>query len=269
QGLRLNRSLLSLSLANNAIGDAGATKLAEVLGPFALTHAEVVERRRLLLAEALGQSRTVSFPAGGRVPIPPPGKVGGSRGGLAGAESCPWQRRETERSGEAEPGGGGHREGGPEPGVPHSLMPPPSQIRIQAPDPAEPLHPLLEEARPHQGSVVLPGNRALLNLNLTCERGWLVPTVPPHPACPRRPSLPPTDNHVTERGLGAFLAALQEQQREKKPKVPGQQGLLCLSLEKNRIPPTSLAFARLQELLPPRDALLKAQGWEEEQELGT
>ncbi|KAM7080561.1 leucine-rich repeat-containing protein 71 isoform 2-T2 [Ciconia maguari] len=58
QGLRLNRSLLSLSLANNDIGDAGAVRLAEVLGPFALMHAEVVERRRLLLAEALGQSRT-------------------------------------------------------------------------------------------------------------------------------------------------------------------------------------------------------------------
>ncbi|KAK9390908.1 leucine-rich repeat-containing protein 71 [Crotalus adamanteus] len=48
-GLRLNRSLLSLSLAHNQIGDEGAQKLAEVLGPFALTHTEVVERRRLLL----------------------------------------------------------------------------------------------------------------------------------------------------------------------------------------------------------------------------
>ncbi|XP_063173233.1 leucine-rich repeat-containing protein 71 [Candoia aspera] len=48
-GLRLNRSLLSLSLAYNEIGDEGAQKLAEVFGPFALTHAEVVERRRLQL----------------------------------------------------------------------------------------------------------------------------------------------------------------------------------------------------------------------------
>ncbi|XP_066842272.1 leucine-rich repeat-containing protein 71 isoform X5 [Anser cygnoides] len=55
QGLRWNRSLLSLSLAHNDIGDVGALRLAEVLGPFTLTHAEVVERRRLLLAEALGQ----------------------------------------------------------------------------------------------------------------------------------------------------------------------------------------------------------------------
>ncbi|XP_076864214.1 leucine-rich repeat-containing protein 71 isoform X3 [Brachyhypopomus gauderio] len=46
QGLRLNRSLLCLSLANNHIGDEGAAHLAEVLGPFTLTHEEIVERRR-------------------------------------------------------------------------------------------------------------------------------------------------------------------------------------------------------------------------------
>lgn len=34
----------------------------QVLGPFALTHAEVVERRRLLLVEALGQFCTVRLP---------------------------------------------------------------------------------------------------------------------------------------------------------------------------------------------------------------
>ncbi|XP_060125484.1 leucine-rich repeat-containing protein 71 isoform X2 [Zootoca vivipara] len=56
-GLRLNRSLLSLSLAHNQIKDEGALKLAEVLGPFALTHMEVVERRRLLL-EKEGQERS-------------------------------------------------------------------------------------------------------------------------------------------------------------------------------------------------------------------
>ncbi|KAM8950317.1 leucine-rich repeat-containing protein 71 isoform 1-T1 [Lycaon pictus] len=48
-GLRLNRALLWLSLAHNRIQDQGALKLAEVLRPFELTHTEVVERRRLLL----------------------------------------------------------------------------------------------------------------------------------------------------------------------------------------------------------------------------
>ncbi|KAM9294556.1 leucine-rich repeat-containing protein 71 [Gastrophryne carolinensis] len=49
QALRCNRSLLSLNLSSNRIGDEGALPLAEVLGRFALTHAELVERRSLLL----------------------------------------------------------------------------------------------------------------------------------------------------------------------------------------------------------------------------
>ncbi|XP_025029055.1 leucine-rich repeat-containing protein 71, partial [Python bivittatus] len=70
-GLRLNRSLLSLSLAHNEIGDEGATKLAEVLGPFALTHTEVVERRRLLLEkEAQERCRLVSGTRWGRTACP-------------------------------------------------------------------------------------------------------------------------------------------------------------------------------------------------------
>ncbi|XP_051849690.1 leucine-rich repeat-containing protein 71 isoform X4 [Antechinus flavipes] len=56
-GLRLNRSLLWLSLAHNRIQDQGALKLAEVLQPFELTHTEVVERRRLLLEKGT-QDRT-------------------------------------------------------------------------------------------------------------------------------------------------------------------------------------------------------------------
>lgn len=75
QGLRLNRTLLCLSLSNNRIGDAGATNLAQVfsylpvnyfvdqlinclfgllrlfhqtLGEFALTHEEAEERTKLM-----------------------------------------------------------------------------------------------------------------------------------------------------------------------------------------------------------------------------
>ncbi|KAM4861226.1 leucine-rich repeat-containing protein 71 isoform 2-T2 [Thomomys bottae] len=60
-GLRLNRSLLWLSLAHNRIQDKGALKLAEVLRPFELTHTEVVERRRLLLEKGSQErSRSVS-----------------------------------------------------------------------------------------------------------------------------------------------------------------------------------------------------------------
>ncbi|XP_064331238.1 leucine-rich repeat-containing protein 71 isoform X2 [Phalacrocorax carbo] len=206
EGLRLNRSLLSLSLANNDIGDAGAIGLAEVLGPFALTQAEVVERRRLLLAEALEQSRTTPKETEGQSERPsnlhgsaapdkpPPAKHG----------KTPARKKEPLRKEEVR-----QLKKPPEPRVSRSREAKPSgqeKPSLEAPDPAEPPHPLLEEARQHQGSLVLPGNRALLNLNLS-------------------------HNRITERGLGPFLAALEAQQREKNPKVPGQQGLLCLSLE--------------------------------------
>ncbi|KAK2525036.1 hypothetical protein Q9233_009083 [Columba guinea] len=225
EGLRLNRSLLSLSLANNNIGDAGATRLAKVLGPFALTHAEVVERRRLLLAEAQGRchatskepeswSKRPSSQSTGTGPDKlPPGKHG----------KAPAKKKEPLRKEEARP-----QRKAPEPRGARgresrsSTQEKPSSEVL---DVAEPLNPLLEEAREHRGSVVLPGNRALLNLNLTYNR-------------------------VTERGLGAFVAAL-EGQRQQRPKGLGRQGLRCLSLERNRIPPDSPALARLQELLPP------------------
>ncbi|KAM6038087.1 leucine-rich repeat-containing protein 71 isoform 7-T7 [Theristicus caerulescens] len=236
-GLRLNRSLLSLSLANNDVGDAGAARLAEVLGPFALTDAEVVERRRLLLAEVLtpketeGQSERPSNLRGSAAPD----KLPAAKFGKTPAKKKePLQKEARQPKKPPELRAARGRD---------AKLSGQEKLSPEAPDPAEPPNPLLEEAREHQGSVVLPGNRALLNLNLS-------------------------RNRVTERGLGAFLAALEGQRREKKPKVPGQQGLLCLSLEKNRIPPTSPALARLQELLPPQDPLAKAQGQEEEQESG-
>ena len=48
QCLRMNRSLLSLSLASNEIKDEGCKALAGVLQRFPLTHEEVVQRRKLI-----------------------------------------------------------------------------------------------------------------------------------------------------------------------------------------------------------------------------
>uniref|UniRef100_A0A8D2IQD3 Leucine rich repeat containing 71 n=1 Tax=Varanus komodoensis TaxID=61221 RepID=A0A8D2IQD3_VARKO len=75
-GLRLNRSLLSLSLAHNQIGDEGATRLAEVLGPFALTHTEVVERRRLLLEKECQERCRLVRGGTGRASGGQPGRQG-------------------------------------------------------------------------------------------------------------------------------------------------------------------------------------------------
>ncbi|KAM6106646.1 leucine-rich repeat-containing protein 71, partial [Phoenicopterus ruber ruber] len=222
KGLRLNRSLLSLSLANNDIGDAGAVRLAEVLGPFALTHAEVVERRRLLLAEALGRSRTTPKDTEGQSERPSSlrGSAAPDRLPPAKHGKTPAKKKESLRKEEAR-----QPKKPPEPRAARSRDAKPSGQEKPSPEVgeaggpgwgggADPPHPLLEEARQRRGSVVLPGNRALLNLNLT-------------------------HNHITERGLGAFLAALEGQRREKQPKVPGQQGLLCLSLEVSAVGPAA------------------------------
>lgn len=99
----------------------------------------------------------------------------------------------------------------------------------QALHPAEPTHPLLEPGLHRDGHVILPGNRVLLNLNLARECGaggaWLQ-----HGPIPMAVfSLsPPADNRITERGLGALLAAVEGQQQQEG--AGGQQGLRRLSL---------------------------------------
>ncbi|XP_032060188.1 leucine-rich repeat-containing protein 71 [Aythya fuligula] len=217
KGLRWNRSLLSLSLAHNEIGDEGALRMAEVLGPFALTHAEVVERRRLLLAEAMEKPQAVSVVS---VTAPADPRPTRSRGAKAASK----EQRSTE-----------------------------------AQDAAEPSHPLLEPGWHRQGQVVVPGNRALLNLNLSRECWGGGPGGAPFPPLCPICAPPLADNRITERGLAAFLALLQGQQQEEQPGGgTGRPGLLRLSLQRNSFPPSCEAFAQLQELLQRRDPVPKA-----------
>ncbi|NXI66856.1 LRC71 protein, partial [Anseranas semipalmata] len=238
EGLRWNRSLLSLSLAHNNIGDAGALRLAEVLGPFTLTHAEVVERRRLLMTEALGQPNTVSTwsecapslqgsTAADRLPLAKQSKTTAKKKEPLRKEDFKQTKKPATAPADPRPTRSrGAKVGGKE------------RRGVEAQDPAEPSHPLLEPAWHRHGKVILPGNRALLNLNLA-------------------------HNHITERGLGAFLAVLEGQQQ--KGQLVGRPGLLRLSLQRNSFPPTCEAFARLQQLLLQRDPVPKPQGREEEQ----
>ncbi|XP_066842274.1 leucine-rich repeat-containing protein 71 isoform X7 [Anser cygnoides] len=240
QGLRWNRSLLSLSLAHNDIGDVGALRLAEVLGPFTLTHAEVVERRRLLLAEALGQpqaaeARSEHAPslqgsaAAERLPPAKHSKGMAKKKELLRKDDLKQPKKPTTAPADPRPTRGrGAKAASKE------------KQSVEAQDPAEPSHPLLEPAWHRGGHVVLPGNRALLNLNLA-------------------------HNHITERGLGAFLAVLQQQQEEQPGGAAGRPGLLRLSLQRNGFPPSCEAFARLRELLQRRDPVPGPRGREEEQ----
>ncbi|XP_075764093.1 leucine-rich repeat-containing protein 71 isoform X2 [Pelodiscus sinensis] len=272
EGLRLNRSLLCLSLAHNQIRDQGALKLAEVLGPFALTHTEVVERRRLLLekesqersrspprhAEAKSSDRPSSLVSSTTIDKLQSAKLSKS----ASKKKDLLKKEEKAQVGIASAGGAvsssavapAKKEDAkqakklvstPEQKVvrgkgikvsakeKRSLLP-----EVEATEPTEIVNPLLEQAEHHDGKVFLPGNRVLINLNLT-------------------------RNQITEQGLKGFLAAMESQQQASKAGAAagakGNTGLLRLSLGKNHFPEESTTFAKLQELMLPRDPILRQQ----------
>ncbi|XP_048785083.1 leucine-rich repeat-containing protein 71 [Lagopus muta] len=259
EGLRWNRSLLSLSLAHNRIGDAGAVKLAEVLQPFKLRHEEVVERRRLLMEEQ-GQPRAAESSSGHALSLQvsaAAGKLSATKQRTGTTKKKELLRKDKSKQSKKSTAPSDSRPGRSR-GAKGAIE---EQQDTEAGDLAEPSHPLLEPGLHCGGNVILPGNRVLLNLNLSCECGaggaWLQ-----HGPIPMLVSSPPTDNRITERGLGALLAAVEGQEQQEG--AGGRQGLRCLSLNRNNFSSTCAAFTRLQELLLQRDPLPKLVEDEEE-----
>ncbi|XP_023390085.1 leucine-rich repeat-containing protein 71-like isoform X1 [Pteropus vampyrus] len=109
----------------------------------------------------------------------------------------------------------------------------------------EMVNPLLEPAEHRDGRVFMPGNKALLHLNLL-------------------------RNRITEVGLESFLATVQYQAQFSKSKSAGKGpvGLLWLSLAKNCFSMQCPAYTTIQELLLPRDPTTKAKPREDEGALG-
>nr|KAF6397274.1 leucine rich repeat containing 71 [Rousettus aegyptiacus] len=278
QGLRLNRSLLWLSLAHNRIQDKGALRLAEVLRPFELTHREVVERRRLLLEKGTQErSRSPSSSRHGdsktdrekntlsgvssvalvekaekmQTPKTPKGlgkkkdkevkKEEKSGSGQSPTQGTP-KKDDSTKAGkgkvtipEQKPAKGkGPKIGSKEK---RSILPE-SELVAEA---TEMVNPLLEPVEHRDGRVFMPGNKALLHLNLL-------------------------RNRITEVGLEGFLATVQYQAQFTKFKSAGKGpvGLLWLSLAKNCFSTQCPAHSTIQELLLPRDPTAKAKPREDE-----
>ncbi|XP_026576018.1 leucine-rich repeat-containing protein 71 [Pseudonaja textilis] len=270
-GLRLNRSLLSLSLAHNQIGDEGAMKLAEVLGPFALTHTEVVERRRLLL-EKEAQERGRLPPRHSELKSDRPtshassttiDKLQAAKGAKAVKKKEPTKKEEKGPVGgaaPAQPPAAPAAQAKKEDAKQSKKAAPPldpkakwakgvklgsKDKRSQVPEveqilePTEMMNPLLEPAEHREGQVFLQGNRVLIYLNLM-------------------------RNRISENGLKAFLATVEYQVSRILPGGKGPTGLLHLTLAKNLFPAESKTYARIQELMGPRDPLPRASRPEEE-----
>uniref|UniRef100_H0WIT7 Leucine rich repeat containing 71 n=2 Tax=Otolemur garnettii TaxID=30611 RepID=H0WIT7_OTOGA len=278
-GLRLNRSLLWLSLAHNRIQDKGALKLAEVLGPFELTHTEVVERRRLLLEK--GTQGRLRSPSSSRHAD---SKLDRERSQMMGFSSITLDKvdklqtikapkglaKKKDKPGDVvkkeEKSGSGQSPTQATPKKEDAAKISKGKVTITEQKPTkgkgtksgskekrsilleselvaeatEVVNPLLEPVEHRDGKVFMPGNKVLLHLNLI-------------------------RNRITEVGLEGFLAAVQYQAQFSKAKSvsKGPVGLLWLSLAKNCFSPQCPTYATIQELMLPRDPI-KAKLREEE-----
>ncbi|XP_041665912.1 leucine-rich repeat-containing protein 71 [Cheilinus undulatus] len=238
QGLRLNRALLFLSLSNNQIGDTGAAHLATTLDKFALTHEEVVERRKLLLERA--QSSTVEVDLDQSPPdqlpsVPSSSSLSGSKGkkkeALKKAEK-PVSTKENPKPNKKPtevkvPQSKGGKLGGKERQQPAREQDG-CNISLTEQQVEEMVSPLLDQsAQCRNGEIILPGNTTLTSLNLA-------------------------GNRITEESLPLFLKSLQMQGHG------GGGGLLRLCLQRNCFPSDCECYVKIQELMKLADPLEKS-----------
>ncbi|ELW59876.1 Leucine-rich repeat-containing protein 71 [Tupaia chinensis] len=242
-----NRTLVSLNLGFNHIGDEGAGYIADVLRPFELTHTEVVERRRLLLEKGTqersrspsssrhGDSRAdrEKSQASGISTVTLPDK----QDKMQAMKTPKGLGKKKEKAGEVvkkeEKSGSGQSPTQGTPKKEDSTKSGKGKVTIPEQKPTkgkgtksgskekrsilpeselvaeatEMINPLLEPVEHRDGKVFMPGNKVLLHLNLL-------------------------RNRITEVGLEGFLAAVQYQVQFSKAKSSskGPMGLLWLSL---------------------------------------
>ncbi|XP_060949366.1 leucine-rich repeat-containing protein 71 [Limanda limanda] len=248
QGLRLNRALLFLSLCNNQIGDSGAAHLAEVLGEFALTHDEVVERRKLLLERSQSSSLRVNSDPTPTEQLP---LVASSTSlkednkGTSKKKEAPKKEEKPATSKEKSNKKSSDVKAAPSKGgKPGDREKQPSAMEVQSSttlielqvETVEMGNPLLDEPLQHRdGQLFLPGNTTLASLNLT-------------------------GNRITERSLPLFLTSVETQGED--------GGLLRLCLQRNRFPPECETYVKMEEVMALRYQRRNACGETEEEGQG-
>ncbi|XP_023265685.1 leucine-rich repeat-containing protein 71 isoform X1 [Seriola lalandi dorsalis] len=233
QGLRLNRALLFLSLSNNQIGDTGAAHLAAILSDFALTHEEVVERRKLLLEKAQSSTPAADSdqtPADQLPSVPNSTTLSVSKGENKGTskkkeaskkDEKPAANKENPKSNKKSSDVKAHQTKGGKPGGKEKQLTAQedqsSAALNEQVELVEIRNPLLEQSLQHRdGELFLPGNTTLTSLNLT-------------------------GNRITEKSLPLFLTSLEMQ---------GEGGgLLRLCMQRNRFPPECESYMKIEELI--------------------
>uniref|UniRef100_A0A8C1GHI8 Si:ch211-81a5.5 n=1 Tax=Cyprinus carpio TaxID=7962 RepID=A0A8C1GHI8_CYPCA len=218
QGLRLNRSLLCLSLSYNQIGDNGAAHLAEVLGPFALTHEEIVERRKLLIKgeeSTMLQPSLVSLADSHERPLSV--RSSSSLDRLNKSTKNPTKKKDNPKK-EEKPAAG------------------------QAAKKEEPKVAKKDELLQNKYIFTLWKYQIQTLLKSTQLQNILV-----HYSCKFFFS-DNAGNKMSEQSLKVFLSSLEGQ---------GEGGLLRLSLNRNQFPSDCDTFLKIQEIMSIRDPLKK------------
>ncbi|KAM9340237.1 leucine-rich repeat-containing protein 71 [Symphorus nematophorus] len=248
QGLRLNRALLVLSLSNNQIGDSGAAHLAAVLAEFALTHEEVVERRKLLLERKQSSSLridSVLSPAGQLPSLPSStslskeeNKGKKKEGKEPKKDEKPAANKENPKSNKKSsdvkvPQNKSGKPGKKEKQVSAQEDKSSTALNEQV-EVVEIVNPLLDESvQCRGGELIMPGNTTLTSLNLA-------------------------GNRITEKSLPLFLTSIETQGEE--------GGLLRLCLQRNRFPADCEIYVKIKELMALTDPLDKNSSEQTEEE---
>ncbi|XP_074469194.1 leucine-rich repeat-containing protein 71 isoform X1 [Sebastes fasciatus] len=237
QGLRLNRTLLCLSLSNNQIGDSGAAHLAVVLGEFALTHEEVVERRKMLLERTQAASLDADQPAEQLVSVTSSSSLSIGKGESKGKKKETSKKDEKPAANKENPKSNkkssdikaSHSKSGKQVGKEkqqsaQEVCKSSTSLNEQV-EPVEIVNPLLDQSVQYRdGELILPGNRTLTSLNLA-------------------------GNRITEKSLPLFLTSLEMQ---------GERGgLMRLCLQRNRFPAECECYVKIKERMALRDPLKK------------
>ncbi|XP_072174280.1 leucine-rich repeat-containing protein 71-like [Diadema setosum] len=262
-GLRMNRVVLSLSLACNELTDKAATYIGEVLSRFPLTHAEVVERRKVLSDKG--------SPERGSGKSPPPSRRAESKdrpGSVKSGSHLDKNDKKRDKSSKRKDGkkdkeeerskgsksvtmdskkekdetqkGGTKKDDkwkkaetmkvtkGKTKGKDKK------QSEAESPDILEAINPLVaEQPESIDGQLWIPGNRALINLNLA-------------------------RNQIGEAGMKALLLAVQYQQTlSTLSPHPALKGLMRLSIAKNGVSGECETYQKLHDLMVQKDPFYK------------
>ncbi|XP_052694584.1 leucine-rich repeat-containing protein 71-like isoform X23 [Crassostrea angulata] len=267
-GLRMNRTLMSLSLASNQIGDKGAVKLGEVLSRFPLSHEEVVERRKQ--KSSMGSpDRNKSPPPSRRADSKDrPGSVRSSSqhdkndkskqkqsaktkkdAGKGGKEPAKEEEKHDKSKGKKDDKGAAKK------GTVSSSFSKIASLVADTknaakgktkgkdkgkPSQAEPedmgdssfINPLTDEADFIEGQLWVPGNRLLINLNLS-------------------------RNQIGEQGMAAILKAMQYQTTLSLGSKSGGTGLMRICVFKNKISSESDIVRKINDIMLPKDPFYK------------